>query len=261
MVNPIIESNNYGLIPQWVLHNKENAFPISWNEILPLCIFYHTEVPVNALNASKFYGTPIVWGTTDIGNTFNEKAPVYAHNFSCVWNGKDSYCTQWLVCYKTNPGPRLFCPCSGIDLGYHTADFENVILFYDTPEKIKPYGMLTLAHGLGCEAKFTENIHYNDQGKPLVWVSLGSHSHIPEPKSRCRFFITQDCVQGRNSHYVWNPTTVIKAKDQWWITQTNSRWGNATDGAWTPQLFDDTIYDTWIKNCQNDKTKKCIFNL
>lgn len=261
MVSVIIEQTNYGLVPQWFLHNKETAFPINMTDLIPFCIFYNSEVPVTATNCAKFYGTPIVWNNNDVGDSFNPQSPVYAHNFTCNWNGRPSYCTQWLVCYKSNPGPRLFCPCSGILVGTHTADFEDVILFYDDAAKTKPYGMLTLAHGLGAEAKFTENIQFNDQGNPMVWVSLGSHSHIPEPTSRCRFFITQDCVQTRDYKYIWNPTQIICAKNEWWITQTNSRWGNPNNGAWTPELFDETIYDTWVAKNQNDKTKKCIFNL
>ncbi len=266
--NRLTKMPEFGIVPEWRFHQDETFFPICIKNILPFCHFDKTNQSVIHQNAAMNYRNAILWKPEQmkgVGENIGDRTPVYAHNFQCQWkNGETVFATQWILCYLHNPGVRpCFSCCKPSSIGAHHGDFEIVVCFYTTNERREQdfLGMLCLAHGLGDEARYYSQEKGEvvwHEGRPVVWVALGSHAHIGQPVSRCRFFFTQDCVQGEGMP--WLPGQIIRARDEWWF-QLAGRWGDPYDGPTTPQLFDESLYKLWMERQEKDKSGQFIHDM
>lgn len=254
----------WGIIPEWRFHPHESAFPMDVNYLLTFATFISSNEAVSMESAKAETNTDIQWSIPkDVCDTRSMKymaPPVYAHKFECVWNGIQCWATQFVVAYAENPGSYLMqCMCLPFcRIGKHGGDFETVVLLYEDVKRQELYGMFTFAHGMASEAVFTpvKDLQMNLEGQPVVWVALGSHAHIPKEQSRWRFVITSDNVSSDGIH--WKPREVIALESEWWMTGIRGRWGDRTNGPYSPGLLSNTIYEEWQQKQLVDKTKSCV---
>jgi len=251
----------FGFVQEWRFHSLETDFPISMKHLIDVSYFDKTHDRVLPHNVPLNNGNAILWDS--IGFKLGKQrpdslTPAYAYSFDCFWDGQHKYATQWLLCYANNPGPKIIGTQKHI--GSHPGDFENIILIYDNHSRDKLFGIFCLAHGMSDEATFIphQSITKNYAGNPVVWVAMGSHAHIGEPRNRLRYLITKDEIDNVKP-ISWTPKKIIDLDKEWWINLFHHRWGHPTDGAWTPDLMKTQFQQEWTLAKQNGTC--CIFGI
>jgi hypothetical protein len=197
----------------------------------------------------------ITWDMADINDRFNPTTPVYTEEFAAkLPNGIPVHCVRHLLFYAFNIGYKGF-GCLPGRVGQHLGDFEEVVLIYHLPTEResarKLYGMFTFAHGMAREARLTlaKDITFTGQ-RINVWIARNSNAHIPENRTRIRFFgFANDVVSSHG--LTWAPSNYKLLNECWWNVLPRFRWGGP-DGPRTPGLIDPGFLTEWEAKKRKD---------